>query len=211
MMKRFKVAMIAGAALAVAVPASWAVAQAPEVPGKASVEGIAAGVYTMDSAHTQVVAKVMHFGFNPYYILFGEAEGSLNLNPAELSKSSVAVTVPVSSVRTNSDGLTKHLLSADFFDVEKHPALTFKSKKLVSTGATTADVQGDLTIKGVTQPATLKVNFVGQGNNPMSKFPTVGFTATTTIKRSAFGVDFVLPLVSDEVELTITTAFELKK
>lgn len=120
------------------------------------------------------------------------------------------MTIPASSIKTNNDKLTEHLRGKDFFDVEKFPTLNFTSTAVKPTGKTTADIAGNITVHGVTRPVILKASFVGQGMNPMTKAATVGFTATTAIKRSDFGISYGVPMVSDEVELKITTAFEQK-
>ncbi len=185
-------------------------ATAQQAPGTPSTTGIKAGTYQVDSAHNQVVARVMHLGFNPYYILFGEGQGSLQLDPKNLANSKVTVTVPMASIRTNNDELTKHLNSPDFFDAAKFPTLSFTSTSVRPTSATTADIAGNLTVHGVTKPVTLKAKFTGQGIGPMNKAPTVGFTAETEIKRADFGVGYGVPMVSDEVDLKITAAFEMK-
>lgn len=204
MTSRLLMAALAAAAFTASAPL---VAQ---VPGTADTQGIKAGAYQVDGAHTQALAKVMHLGFNPYFLLFGDATGTLQLDPAKLAASKVSVTLPLSGLRTNSDELTKHLLTPDFFDAAKFPAITFTSTTVKPTGATTADITGNLTIKGVTRPVTLKAKFIGQGIGPMNKAATVGFTGETEIKRKDFGVSYGVPFVSDEVDLKITAAFELK-
>lgn len=202
---------ILGSAIAlgiVAAPVASLMAQ--QAPGTASVQGIKAGTYQIDGAHTQVLAKVMHMGFNPYYLLWGEATGTLQLDPAKLAASKVSVTIPMASLRTNNEELTKHLSGPDFFDSAKFPTLSFTSTAVKPTSATTADIAGNLTVHGVTKPVTIKATFVGQGIGPMNKAPTVGFEGATTIKRSDFGVSYGVPFVGEEVDLKITAAFELK-
>src|SRR3546814_3897744 len=100
--------------------------------------------------------------------------GSLDLNPQNLAASKVTVTVPVESVRTNSEKLTQHLKTPDFFDAAKFPTLSFTSTNVRPTSATTADITGDLTVHGMTRPVTFKTNFTGQGPNPMSKAAKIG-------------------------------------
>src|SRR3546814_13088343 len=105
-MKQRSIALITAFGL-LAVPASFVVAQ--QAPGTQTTAGIKAGAYQIDSAHSQVFASVMHMGFNPYFMLFGEPTGSLDLNPQNLAASKVTVTVPVESVRTNSEKLTQQI------------------------------------------------------------------------------------------------------
>ena len=121
-----------------------------------------------------------------------------------LGKSSIAVEIPVSSITTGVDKLDQHLLGADFFDAAKYPTASFKSKSVHVASAKELHVSGDLTIHGVTKPATLTVKVNGIGNHPMKKIPAAGFDASTVIKRSDFGVGAYVPAVSDEVRISIT-------
>ena len=97
---------------------------------------------------------------------------------------------------------------ADWLDAAKYPAMRFVSTKVTRTGKGTATITGNLTLHGVTRPATLNASFHAAAVNPMKKAYTIGFNATGTIKRSDFGVSKYVPLVSDETKLTITAAFE---
>jgi polyisoprenoid-binding protein YceI len=100
--------------------------------------------------------------------------------------------------------LDEHLKSADFFDAAKYPDITFKSTKVEKVGASGLKIVGNLTIHGVTKPVTLNAKINKIGENPMMKKASAGFDATTTIKRSEFGVDKYVPNVSDEIPVRIT-------
>ncbi|MEE4205030.1 MAG: YceI family protein [Erythrobacter sp.] len=187
---------------------------APEIPGAPEPERVTAGTYSADPAHSLVLFEVDHFGFNEYFGIFGDVTGTLSLDPDNLEAAAVDVTIPVASVTTASAALTDHLLrpakdggDPDFFGANPAPA------RFVSTGVevlddTTAMITGNLTLNGITKPVTLEAEFTGAGTNPTNKKETVGFEAETEIKRSDFDVDYALPLVSDEVELEISVAFE---
>ncbi|HEY0502046.1 MAG TPA: YceI family protein, partial [Lysobacter sp.] len=99
----------------------------------------------------------------------------------------------------------EHLRSADFFDAEKFPEITFASTKVEAAGDNKLRVFGDLTVHGVTKPVVLDVTINKIADHPMSKRAAAGFDATTTIKRSDFGVDKYAPNVSDDVTIRITT------
>jgi len=196
--------------------AGMLIAQAPMSPsGKADASLVTAGTYTVDPGHTLVEWTVDHMGFSPYFGLFGDVTGTLELDPANLAAARVDVTIPVSKVVTASAGLTAHLLKAapeggraDFFGASPADA------HFVSTGVTangeTATITGNLTLNGVTKPVTLDAKFYGAGKAPamMGGKENVGFTATGTIKRSDFNVGYGIPMVSDEVQLKITVAFQ---
>lgn len=177
--------------------------------GRPDATRIVAGSYAADPNHTQVAWSVNHLGFNLYNGLFAGTTGTMTLDPANPAKAAVAIQIPLDKVVTTSDALTAHLKRADFFDTAKFPVATFKSTKVVVSG-TTATIAGDLTLHGVTRPVTLEAHFVGAGNNPLSKAATVGFEATTSIKRSDYGMTFLVPGVGDQVDLRITVAFERK-
>jgi len=196
------------AAIAASLIAVPAVAQMPSgPPGKAEASRVVAGTYKVDANHTQVLWEVDHMGFTPLWGLFGGITGSLTLDPAKPDASKLSVEIPLSGITASPAGFVKHLSSPDFFDVAKFATATFVSTSVKASG-NKATITGDLTIKGVTKPVTLDAQFYGAGGNPMSKAPTVGFTATTTIKRSDFGLGMAAPVVSDKTELKIVAAFE---
>jgi polyisoprenoid-binding protein YceI len=186
---------------------------APEAPGKADVSRVAAGNYAADPGHSMIGWQVSHFGFNDYLGLFGDVAGTLSLDPANPDAAKVDVTIPVAKVTTASAGLTSHLLRAgkdggkpDFFGPAPADA-RFVSTSVAATG-TTATITGDLTLNGVTKPVTLDATFTGAGTNPFNKKATVGFHATTMVKRSEFGISYAVPMIADEVRLHISVAFE---
>ena len=180
---------------------------APALPGVADSTRVAAGAYAVDANHTQVNWQVNHFGFNDYFGLFGDVTGTLDIDPANLGSAKVDVTIPIASVATSSAGLTKHLQTPDFFDVTQFATARFVSTSVAVDGQR-AIIKGDLTMLGVTKPVELESRFEGAGANPMSKKATVGFHASTTIKRSEWGMTKYVPMVSDEVKLRISVAFE---
>ena len=189
-------------------------AAAPQMPGQVDVSRVEAGAYATDPAHTLVQWEVSHFGFNPYFGLFGDVEGTLQLDPADLSAARLAVTIPITSLAVVSEGLREHMLRGgkdgegpDFFGPNPADA-RFVSTEVERTGDTTANIMGDLTLNGTTRPVTIAAEFTGAGANPMSQVQTIGFTGTTTITRSEFGMDYAVPMISDAVDLTITAAFE---
>ena len=110
-----------------------------------------------------------------------------------------------------SDKLKEELVGPEWLDAAKYPDITFKSTKVVKTGADTADVMGDFTLHGVTKPLTLKVKFNAAGVNPADKAYTAGFEATGMIKRTDFGVKTYAPYIGDEVAIDIAAPFEKAK
>ena len=173
----------------------------------ASAAAFAAPVtYKIDPNHTAVIASWSHFGFsNPSRELQpGRRRDRVRRRTTSASRS-VNVTLPLAGLDANVEAFNEHLRSADFFDAEKYPTITFKSTKVEAAGDNKLRVFGDLTLHGVTKPVVLDTTINKLGDHPMSKRATAGFAATTTIKRSDFGVDKYAPNVSDEVLISITT------
>lgn len=200
---------LAGAISALLIAAAGAPQATAQVSSTAPA-AVKTGAYKVESYHTQVGFSISHFGFTDYYGLFSGATGTLQLDTANPGNSKLAVTIPVQSVLTTVPQLTEILKGDQWFDTAKYPTATFASTQVVKTGADAATIEGDLTLHGVTRPVTLKAHLVGSGVNPLDKAFTTGFAATGTIKRSDFGITQFLPLLGDDVQLTITGAFELQ-
>ena len=183
-------------------------------PGAMDASRVAAGTYALDPAHTLVGWEVNHFGFNDYFGIFGDIEGTMTLDPANIEASTFDISIPIASVAVPSEGLRDHLLRAgkdggepDFFGADPEPA-RFVSTSVRRTGDTSAVVSGQLTMNGETGPVTMAVDFTGAGTNPMSEAATVGFHARARIDRRDWGVDYGVPMVGAMVDLDISAAFE---
>ncbi len=195
--------LTASAALLLAGSSLPALAQATNNPAD-----VQAGSFAVDSGHTQVGFTLSHMGFSNFSGRLSNVTGTLTLAGGDHSGSKLSVSVPASSFSTPVEKLNEELTSADWFDAGKFPAITFTSTKVTSTGPDSATITGDLTLHGVTKPITLTAHFVGAGTNPLSKKYTVGFDATGTVKRSEFGVTKYVPLIGDDVTLSLHGAFE---
>lgn len=174
------------------------------VPGAKDVTRVTAGTYNTDPGHTLIGWRVSHFGFNDYFGIFGDITGTLILDPAKLNEAKVDILIPVGKVTTASAGLTGHLLrpgkdeaKADFFGPAPSDAKFVSTN--VAASRTTAKITGNLTLNGVTKPVVLDTKFSSAGNNPFNRKATVGFHATTVIKRSEFGIGYAVPMISDDV------------
>ena len=199
--------------LLAAVPLMAQGTPAPQLPGVADVSRVTGGTYTADSNHALVGWRADHFGFNDYFGIFGDVTGTLIIDPKNPEAAKVDVIIPVSKVTTANSGLTAHLLRAgkdggkpDFFG--PNPADARFVSTAVTVNGSKALITGELTLNGVTHPVRLDAEFTGAGTNPFNKKETIGFHATSKIMRSQFGISYAIPLVSDEVELDISVAFE---
>jgi polyisoprenoid-binding protein YceI len=162
-----------------------------------------AASWAVDPAHTQITFSYDHLGFSTTHGAFRDFHGTFDFDPKAPQNSSVAFTIEADSLDTMFAQRDEHLKSADFLDVAKFPEITFKSTKVTRVGETGAKVDGDLTVKGITKPVVLDVQLTKLGEHPMTQKESAGFVATTTIKRSEFGVDGYVPAVSDALAVRI--------
>jgi len=170
-----------------------------------AVETAGARDYVIDPSHTQVRITWNHMGLSNPGATFETVEGFIRIDPADPSASRVSVRIPVSSVDTAVPALDAMFQNEAFFDAANHPNITFESTAVRFTGLGNAfEVDGDLTIRGVTHPVTLQARLNGTGVHPMTGAPVVGFAATTRIHRSDFGLEVALPMVSDDIDVQIT-------
>jgi polyisoprenoid-binding protein YceI len=172
---------------------------------------VQSGTYAIDTKETLVRYGVIHMGFTEFWGTFPGATGTLVIDPKQIGRATLDVTVPIVTVETTNRELNGELFSNEFFDGEKYRTMHFVSTDVSRTGATTAKVTGNLTIHGVTKPVVLDVTFNGAGPNSFTKVPTIGFKAVGLVKRSDFGLGKFVPIVSDETTITISAAFELKQ
>jgi len=163
----------------------------------------AAETYNFDPMHTYVLWNISHFGFSVQAGKFTMIDGTLIVDAKKPQDSKVNVTIHTDDLVTGIPKLDEHLKSKDFFDVATYPTATFVSNKVVPTGADTGKVYGTLTLHGVSKPVVLDVKMLKIGMNPIKNIKTVGFSATTTIKRSDFGINAYLPNLGDEVTIDI--------
>ena len=159
--------------------------------------------YAFDKAHTSILFFVNHLGFSMSQGKFLEYEGGFTFDRENPENSEIDVSIKTASIDMDDEEWDNHLKNADFFNVEEYPEMTFKSTGIVVTGDNTADITGDLTLLGVSKPVTLKVVHNKSGQHPFGDKYLAGFSATTTIKRSEFGMNYGLPNVGDDVEVRI--------
>jgi polyisoprenoid-binding protein YceI len=170
---------------------------------------VRSGAYKVEPTHTRILFAVSHMGFTTWYGNFTGASGTLTLNPSKPDASTLTVSVPIASVSTTNATLDGELKEADWLNAAKYPTAVFTANRITATGGT-AKVAGTLTLHGVTRPVTFNVTFNGAGINPLDQAYTVGFEVQGTIKRSDFGVSKYVPLVGNEVSITVSAAFEKK-
>ena len=158
--------------------------------------------YVVDSTHTFPSFSYSHFGMSIQMSKFDKTTGTVTLDK-EAKSGAVEVTIDMKSVSTGYAAFDEHIQGEDFLDTAKYPTATFKSTKVSFDGDKPATIDGELTIKGVTKPVTLKVNHFATMPHPMLKKDAIGANASTVIKRSEFNAGKYAPYVSDEVTLSI--------
>jgi polyisoprenoid-binding protein YceI len=165
-----------------------------------------ATTYTIEPDYTQAVFRWSHLGFSNPAAQLSQGQGTLEFDPANPTRAAVNVTIALSSLNTGVPALDEHLRSEDFFEVAKFPTASFHSTKVEQgSGKDRLKVTGELSLHGVTRPVTLDVTVLKIGANPRTQLPTVGFEATTTLKRSDFGLGAFVPQVSDEIRLQLSS------
>lgn len=164
--------------------------------------------WQLDKTHSSVNFSVRHMMISTVRGGFEEFDGAFDLNEADPSQSKIEVVIQVASINTKEAQRDGHLKSADFFDAEKYPTITFKSKRIEQLDEEHARLVGDLTIKDVTKEVTLNVEYAGQAKSPWGTI-NAGFTAQTKINRKEWGLTWNVALetggvlVSDEITINI--------
>ena len=163
-----------------------------------------ARTYKIDPGHTFENFTINHLGFSNLFGQMARTEGTIVLD-RDGKHSSVKVSIEPGSVYTGNAARDEHLRDmAGFFDVARYPSIRFKSTRVRFKGEDRAVVEGNLSMHGVTRAVTLQVSHISCGKNPIVKDEyTCGFNATTSLKRSDYGMDAFLPAVRDEVHIML--------
>ncbi|MBE7452417.1 MAG: YceI family protein [Kofleriaceae bacterium] len=162
----------------------------------------------IDPTHSTAGFLVRHMVVSKVRGSFKSFSGTIAYDPDAIERSSVQVELDVASIDTREEKRDAHLRSADFFDAEHHPRLTFRSTAVKRTGKDTLEVTGDLTMRGVTHPVVLKVEELGGGKDPWGN-DRLAWSAHTTVNRKEWGLNWnqVLEaggvLVSEKVEIEL--------
>jgi polyisoprenoid-binding protein YceI len=166
-------------------------------------------LWTQDKAHSELLFSVKHLGVSTVSGYFTDFDAKITSNKDDFSDASFELTAKTNSINTRIEMRDNHLKSADFFDVEKYPTVTFKSTSVTKGKKKTFLVSGNLTLLGVTKPVTLTVKHNGNVTNQQSGKETAGFDVEGTIKRSdfGFGSKFGEAMISDVVTIKASGEF----
>lgn len=176
-----------------------------------TTETVTRTIWTLDPAHSEILFKVKHLMITNVKGEFRKMNASIDMLGNDLTTAKATVNIDADSIFTNDENRDKHLRSADFFDAENHPELSFQSTALTGSGSDYT-LKGDLTIKGVTKPVTLDAEFGGVNKDPWGN-EKMGFSLTGTINRKDWGLNWNAALetggvlVSDEVRISAEVQF----
>jgi polyisoprenoid-binding protein YceI len=199
-----------------AAPVPAKPAAAVITPPAPDVSKLPAGAYKIDPSHASLTFKVNHLGFAFYTAQFQTFTADLQLDPANPAAASVKAEIDLASLLLPNppEGFKDEILGPNWLGAAQTPKMTFVSTGVTITGPATADIVGDLTLKGVTQPVTLHATFNGgYEGHPQDPHARIGFSAHGSLKRSAFGVSLGIPApgstmgVFDDVEIEIEAEF----
>jgi polyisoprenoid-binding protein YceI len=166
-------------------------------------------IWTIDPAHSNAEFSVRHMMISTVNGKFDVLEGKLDFDPANPEVASVEATIDAASINTSATDRDNHLRSADFFDAETYPTLTFKSTKVEKTGEGEGTVMGELTMRGQTKEVTFDIEYFGEMPKTLFGDRRVGFVGTTKINREDWGLTWNQALetggvlVSQEVKITV--------
>jgi polyisoprenoid-binding protein YceI len=179
-----------------------------------ALPALGADTYVVDKAHTEATFRIRHM-MSSVSGRFRDIDGTFILDPAKPAESKVDFNIGTASIDTANENRDKHLRSADFFDVEKNPQITFQSTKIVATGKDQYDVTGNFTMHGVTKTITLPVKVLGFAKDARGG-ERVGFEVQTTLNRTEYGLTWNRAieagnLLGDDVTVTINIEANKKK
>lgn len=167
---------------------------------------LAAAPWEIDKAHTSVSFSVDHLGFSLVNGVFREFDAIVDFDPENIEASAISFTIQAASVETFWEARDKHIRSGDFLDVEAHPEITFVSDKVRLTGPNTAEITGEVTIKGATRVETFTATLRRIGPSPFNPdIQIAGLAIEGEIDRMDYGVDFGAPAIGAAIPIRIDT------
>lgn len=200
--------VLIAAAVALTSVSAAAIAQADGfIRNPAQVQS---GTYVLDPAHGKITWSMDHMGFSTYVGQFTDVSATLKLDARNPSASKLQAEVKTDSVGSLNSALDNHLKTADFLDTAKHPTAGFQATSIRLIDADSAEISGNLTLRGVTKPIVILADFNQAGINPVDKKYSVGFDGHARIKRSDFGINYGVPVLGDDVTLHFEAEFKLQ-
>ena len=163
-----------------------------------------AAPYVMDKSHAHVTFAVSHIGFSMVHGQFRSFDANIDFDPGNVEATRVDFRIDASSVETFWEARDRDLRSKNFLHVAEHPYITFRTTEVTPTGTDTADITGDVTIRGVTRPATFKAKLNKLAPSPFKRDTTIaGFSVTGQLDRTEFGMTYAAPAIGAVVEIRL--------
>ena len=175
---------------------------------KTGIVNLEKGNYKIDPAHTTVLFKINHMGMSTFVGRFDNVDASLEFDPKNMANAKLSAIITIASIDVNNKDLEETLRGSSWFNAEKFPQAFFKTVSTQIIDESHTRFVGDLTLHGITSPIEINVSFNGGGDNMLTGKYTIGFSATTSFKRSVFGVDYLIPAVADKVDVEIFAEFQ---
>ena len=159
--------------------------------------------WKIDSFHSKLTFSITHLGISDVAGLFKTFDVTVTTSKADFSDAVFELSADVASIDTEVELRDNHLRSADFFEVEKYPTMTFKSTSIKKISKGKYKLAGNITIRGITKPVTMDLWYRGMAENPLNKITSAGFQLTGSLKRSDFGIGpkFPPPMIGDKVSI----------
>ncbi len=179
----------------------------PDIHGPVSPANIPAGIYAVDKSYTYLTFSYSHLGYSFPRLRVTGIDGELNLNGDDMAQSSVAITIDADTIDSQMERFDTELKSLQYFNVQDYPYITYTSSSYEPATETTGILQGYLTIKGNTRPVALDVVINNATFNPVIDKPIIGISATSSLKRTDFGLSRNVPFVGDNVNIEIHMEF----
>lgn len=180
-------------------------------PNNTDPAKVPAGAYALDGRHASLFVRVPHMGgFSHFVFRFDKLDGGFTYDPANWGATKVAITIDPASIASNLPDFDKTIAGPDYLNAKKFPAITFTSSKVEAGADGKGTVSGDLTFLGVTKPVVLDVTFNGSGPGLLGAGTRMGFSGTTRIKRSDFGLTTMHEMAGDDLDLVFDVEFVKK-
>jgi polyisoprenoid-binding protein YceI len=175
---------------------------------KTTIRNLEKGSYQLDPQHSSVIFKINHMGMSTFVGRFNKVDASLDFDPNNIASAKLTATIAIDSIDVNNTNLEETLRGSSWFDAVKFPQAYFETESVELIDEKRARFTGKLSLHGVTAPVVLDIVFNGGGNNMLTGFYTLGFSATTRINRSDFGIDYLVPAIGDIVEIEVFSEFQ---
>lgn len=166
------------------------------------------GSYQLDQSHVAVLFKINHMGFSTFVGRFNKVDASLEFDPDNIAAAKLSAIIDITSIDVNNPDLEETLMGNNWFAAKQYPQAFFTTRSVTPVDNNSALFTGDLTLRGITAPVELRVIFNGGGNNMLTGFYTLGFSATSQFKRSTFAMDYLVPAIGDQVDIEVFAEFQ---